>query len=463
VIKMRFGMGGMLAAAVALAAPAVGVASVKLTRVGTIPGTGGPVTAFVRTADGRLHLVYPTSDSGAQGLTSRSISPSGSLDAAVSALGTDWGVSAPGLVQLPGGSLEALFGAVSPAAPHPDDTWGIASTDGGTTWSAPAIASSGGPGEAQAYSAAVTAQVSGSTPVLLLTVSGTLVAQQGLGPGSPFARVDTVTDGFPSATDSALDAASGQVVAGWDSLAQTTGGSYLQSVAPAPGTAEKVPGESRPTLTIAGRDKGPGVFAAYTSDDRHVRLLRYGGGSVAVGTLAAVRPSVMGVATGIDGRMWVMWGADGGRIALTRSNKAVTRFEPVQKINGHILTLQRLYGDGRLGPLDLLVDELPDVTPSRPTGVYHARALPELSAAASVTPVITIKNKKKVVTGHTVTLTVTDAGDAVKGATVTIKGHVKNSNASGVAKVTLAGDSTKHVTATVTAAAYQKLKKKISL
>ena len=96
-------------------APAAAQAAVKFTRIGSIPGTGGAVFAFLRTADGTLHLVRPTSDNGAQGLTADAISPSGAIAPPVTALSTDWGVSVPGLVTLPNGSLEAFFGAGEPA------------------------------------------------------------------------------------------------------------------------------------------------------------------------------------------------------------------------------------------------------------------------------------------------------------------------------------------------------------
>ena len=94
-----------------------------------------------------------------------------------------------------------------------------------------------------------------------------------------------------------------------------------------------------------------------------MRLLRYGGGTVAVGSLASATPAALGVATGIDGRIWVMWGSDNGNIAVTRSNKAVTRFEPIQQLSDKIVTLFHLAGDGRLGPLDLLADQLADTNP----------------------------------------------------------------------------------------------------
>ena len=101
---------------------------------------------------------------------------------------------------------------------------------------------------------------------------------------------------------------------------------YLQGVAPTVEAPQVAPGQNRNALVLAGRDKRPGRLAAYTTDGKHVRLFRYGGGSVAVGLRAGTTAKVLGVATGLDGRIWVMWGDDaGGGVAVTRSNKAVTR------------------------------------------------------------------------------------------------------------------------------------------
>jgi hypothetical protein len=453
-------LGAAMAVAIGVAVPATSVAAVKFTRVGSIPGTGGAVYAFVRTTDGTLHIVRPTSDNGAQGLSEDAISPSGAIQAPVTALSTDWGASVPGLLTLPNGSLEAFFGAAEPGTSDAS-AWGITSPDGGNTWTAPVDIRSG-PLEDLAYSAEFRAEMSGTTPVLILTVAGTMVVQQGLGQNTPTYQVTNSSDGFASDADAAVDAGTGQVVASWDSV-QTNGGDYIQTVAPSAGTPDKVPGQGRDYEVIAGRDKGPGVFGAYTTDDTHVRLLRYGGGTVAVGSLASVTPAALGVATGIDGRIWVMWGSDNGNIAVTRSNKAVTRFEPIQHLSDKIVTLFHLAGDGRLGPLDLLADQLADTNPLLPAGAYHARVLPELSAAVKVQTITAVENKKKVVTGHALTVTVTDAGDAVKGATVTVKGHTKKTNGSGVAKITLAGPGTGKVTVTATAPTYQKLTTSVKL
>lgn len=71
-----------------------------------------------------------------------------------------------------------------------------------------------------------------------------------------------------------------------------------------------------------------------------------------------------------------------------------------------------------------------------PNAVYHARVLPVLSASVSVKA---IKNKHEHVIAHRVTVTVTDAGDAVSGAAATVKGHKKKTNVHGMAKLTLKG------------------------
>ena len=157
-------------------------------------------------------------------------------------------------------------------------------------------------------------------------------------------------------------------------------------------------------------------------DGRHVRLLRYGGGSIAVGSLKSTQAKVLGVATSLDGRIWVMWGDDsGGGVAVTRSNKAVTKFEPIQHLKPNSAVLYRLSGDGRLGRLDLLVDQVLNVKSTiPPPGLYHGHALAVLSAAFSVKP---IKSKKLVVIGHTLRVTVSDAGDPVPGAKVVAR-HV---------------------------------------
>jgi hypothetical protein len=276
--------------ALILLGPAAGAATATaFTLIATIDGGPGPLVPTLRTADGTLHLVYVTKvgTSGVDALAARSISPSGVVRPQVQAL-SGWQPSQPGLVALPDGTLETVFGAIAPSPPHQSTIWGIASSDGGWTWSAPGNVRSGA-NEPLAYASDITAKAARSTPVLTGPQAGNLVIQDGLGAGGATYQLNNSAAGSVVGVDSAVDAATGEVVASWDSLANSpNGGLYLQGAAPTIGVPELTPDNPRglhPSLLLAGRDKGPGVFAAYTTDGIHVRLLRYGAGTVAVGSM----------------------------------------------------------------------------------------------------------------------------------------------------------------------------------
>jgi hypothetical protein len=432
---------------------------VPFTRLATVNGTAAQAVAITRSANGNLHLVFQTfAGSTLNGLGAISISPTGKTSAQVTAL-SGWQAGQPGLVGLPDGTLEAIFGAISPS--NVSSVWGITSSDGGSSWAAPLNVKGGGPLESLAYGSDITAALSSGTPVITLPQAGQLVIQRGLGAGSPSYQLTNAADGSVGETEVATDAGSGEVVAAWDSIAGDPK-LYLQGASPSIGALQAVPGQSRNIQQLAGRDTGPGVFGAYTADGRHVRLLRYGGGSIAVGSLKTTQAKVLGVATGPEGRIWVMWGDDsGGGVAVTRSNKAVTRFEPIQRLKPNSAVIYRVSGDGRLGPLDLLVDQIPNVKGSiPPPGIYHGHTLAVLSAQVSVKP---IKSKKLVVIGHTVTVTVTDAGDPVAGAKVKLDNSTLTTNAKGVAQFAFGSKVKGKLGMTVTHAGYWPLTETVKL
>jgi hypothetical protein len=427
-------------------------------------GYGQVPPAFARSADGTLHLAFATVISwgnSANGIGALSISPSGQVGPQVQALnwnnpgGSPSGI--PGLAVLPSGALVATFGG----SPSGDDgPWGISSTDGGATWAAPLDVGSGSMEFGDSY---VPLAISNGAPVLAAGCCGGIVIQQGFGASAPTYLLTNSSDNAAGNTDLGVDAATGAVIASWDSNAGS-GGIWTQQVAPTMGAAQKAPISSQygtgRALILAGRDSGPGVFAAYAADfgsDTHMRLLRYGGGSVAVGSVKGLHADVWGTATGLDGRIWVIWyGFINGKgvMAVTRSNKAVTRFEPLQQYRYNWSYLFTLNGDGRLGPLDLLIGGAPDAKTVVP-GIYHARILPVLSATVAPKQLSNGSFKLKV--------DVTDAGDAVSGATVSAKGKKATTNATGGATLTVAGSKGDHVTVTVTHPGYNALKEPATL
>ncbi len=443
---------GFVLLAAALTAGSAGHAAVlapagPFKRLDTVKATTSQAVAAARTPNGVLHLVYQTlSGSSVTGLSTIAISPAGKPGPAASVV-SGWQAGQPGLLALPGGTLQTVFGAISPS--KVSGVWGVSSTNGGVGWTSPSLVGAGGDYESLAYAADVTGAVSGTQPVLALPSAGNLVVQVGLGGGSTPAKITTQADGSTTDADLAVDAASGQVVAGWPSVAHQPA-LYLQGVSPV-GAPQKVPGQSRNAVVLAGRDAGPGVFAAYTSDGKHVRLLRYGGGSVAVGSRAGTTAKVLAAATGPAGRIWVMWGDDsGGGVAVTRSNKAVTRFETIQQVTLNPLSLYRLEGDGRLGPLDLLADVIPGKGPTV-SGLYYARVLPVFATTVAVHAV---KNGKGVIVGHVLTVSVTDAGDPVPGAKVSAGGKQATTGKNGSAALTFGVSTVGALKLTVTAPGY---------
>ena len=144
-----------------------------------------------------------------------------------------------------------------------------------------------------------------------------------------------------------------------------------------------------------------------------------------------------------------------GVTAFTRSNKAVTRFEPIQTARFTWAQLFTLSGDGRLGPLDLLMSGTPDTKGTLVQGIYYARLLPELSATVATS---SLKGGK-----FKLTAKVTDAGEAVSGATVSAKGQSTTTNAKGSAKLTIKGSAGDHVTVTISHSGYRSLKVGVTL
>ena len=461
--------------AVALMAPAAADASIHLRLIAQPPNSGAaePMEGIARTADGVLHLVFYVNGapSGQHDIGAVSISPSGQVGPQATVV-SNWGASTPTLVtQGNGTSLLALWGGnVSGGT---DSVWGSTSTDG-SSWSAPvdeqnhagvAVGSGVQFQEGAGQDGALVAASPPAEPTTLLLSGSCIPVQIGLGASSSNYYAQGACGGARAEsagidTTAAVDAASGEVVAGWTS--QNTPHQFIAGVAPNVQSTEQVPGvASGREQELAGRDQGPGVFAPYVAGSggsigTHIRLLRYGGGSVSVGSIPKLDGDVLGVATGLDGRIWVMWGTTSygeDEIAVTRSNKAVTRFEPIQLFNPHSAGINRIFGDGRLGPLDLFVRQT--ALKSSVTGLYYARVLPELSARAFSTKLSRSRFRLK--------FAVTDAGDPVSGAKVSLNGTEKTTDQNGLAKLKVAGASGQSVAVTITAPGYRTLKKSVAL
>jgi len=376
------------------------------------PSQPGVQLGLARTSDGVLHVIW-----------NRGASPTSIFETRLSAGGNAAGTStvASGfdgngglaLLALPDRTLR-LFAA---GATKPGSTaYGI------NTFTAPAA---GGawtlqPGAYWGGAVAGSAAAIGAT----LTGDGQPVtawrgfAAAGVPPGSvpPNAYQGGMTE-----SQLATDAAGGAVVlSGVTNSGQ--GGVYVQQVLPTMGSRAILPlpfGLNDWNSSLSGRTGAPGVYIAY-ADTKAVRLMRYGGGTK---TLAHGPFTSAAVCAGPDGRLWVAWGDRASGLSVTRSNKAVSAFEPTQKLAlppGGSEGLTFAQCEGSTGPADIFAD----VSSGATQGFWHTHVLPRFTLQARGT-----KSKT--------TISARDAGDPVAGVTVTVGGKRVTTDAHGLATVTL--------------------------
>jgi hypothetical protein len=246
--------------------------------------------------------------------------------------------------------------------------------------------------------------------------------------------------------DLATDAKNGQTWLGYYSNAKGRFGTWAQQVLPAVGKRVLVPGSATKgqslgvdqRVALTGRIGAPGVFFGVCQGYpvcTKALLWRAGGKALTVGQ----SPDVEDIHTsaGPDGRVWVAW-HDGKtrQIFAVRTNKAATRVGPPVEVKppAGTSTMWKLTGEGSLGQLDLFVS----ASTKGSLATWHTQVLPPLS--------ITVKKGKPAAT-----IVVTDAGDPIQGAKVSVAGKTLTTPASGVVKATLPSGK---VTVKVTKAGY---------
>ncbi|HEY1366389.1 MAG TPA: hypothetical protein VGF23_04725 [Gaiellaceae bacterium] len=379
------------------------------------PTQPGVQLGLARTPDGVLHVIWNRGATPTSIFETR-LSPSGkTTGTSTVATGFD-GNGGLALVAAPDQSLR-LFAA---GATQPGSTaYGI------NTFTAPA---SGGTWTLQsAYWGGATANSAGAIGATLTKDGQPVTAWRG------FAAMGVPPGSIPQSgyyggmTESQLatDAATGAVVlSGVTNSGQ--GGVYVQQVLPSAGTRAVLPlpfGFNDWNSSLSGRIGAAGVYVAY-ADTKAVHLVRYGGGTQ---TLAHGAFTSAATCAGPDGRLWVAWGGATSGLFVTRSNKAASAFEPVQKLavpQGGSGGLSFVQCEGSAGPADLFAD----VPGGSAQGFSQTHVLPQLSLRAQA-------SKTKV------TIAVRDAGDPLAGVSVRVGGKSVTTNALGQAALTLRAGS----------------------
>lgn len=373
------------------------------------PTQPGVELGLARTKDGVLHVITNRGVSGTM-ISETRLSPTGRT-VGTSTVATGWdGNGGLALVTMPDDTLRlfaagathagsSAYGINTFTAPPSGGSWHL---QNGTFW-----------GGAVANSAAYI----GAT----LTRDGQpITAWRGfVGEGVP-ARTSGAYQAGMTASQVATDAGDGAIVlSGVTNAGQ--GGVYVQQVLPAQGARVVLPlpgGINDWNSSISGRIGAPGVYVAY-ADGKSAHLYRYRGGSLTLGR-GAFTSATACAAPG--GRLWVAWGDKVHGLFATRSNTAVTAFEPVQRLklpqNADGLTY--LQCEGSLGPVDLFADAFI----GGGGGFWHSHLLPRFTLQARPSKA-------------GVTLVARDAGDPLAGATIKVAGKKLQTDANGQAKVIL--------------------------
>jgi hypothetical protein len=214
----------------------------------------------------------------------------------------------------------------------------------------------------------------------------------------------------------ATDSSSGAVVAAWLSNGHDSG-TYVQQVYPSQGARFTLPSGTTPGSSgLAARIGAPGTYVAF-ADGKKVALYQYGG---ATKTIASGAFRLAKVFAGPQGRLWIVWSDGNTGIDVTRSNKAVTAFEPVQHLAlpANLTSLYNAQGEGSIGALDLFVDVLVGTSDR---GFWRTHVLAKLSLKAKVAKAGVSGSSGKTKGPSQATFTVTDAGDPVAGAIIAVR------------------------------------------
>jgi hypothetical protein len=393
--------------------------------------------ALARTGDGVLHVVWLKKNGPNRDVMHTAISADGKIAAPVPVLEGWVSLNNPDLIVNKNGGLQLFFG-------------GQRTTDVKDPYSHGSLYSASAPASgaawtldkgAHAQSNAVTSSPVGAavlpdgTPVAAWAVSFALQAHIGLNPTTEDLKFQTTCCAY--LPDIAVDAQSGEAVLGWYSNASKEQGLYTQTIASKPGEKRFVPDSATPDrnsslsldqrMAITARIGAPGVYVAYGAGYptfKTVNLWRHGSTDPFVITQADGARHV-NISAGPEGRLWVMWQRN-RRAYATRSNRAATRFAAILEVAppaGKAESgIYKVAGEGSLGPLDLFlacqsINEL---------ATYHTQILPPLSVSASPAKLIAED-------GGTITFVVSDVGDPVEGATVSVNGKKLTTDAQGKA------------------------------
>lgn len=376
-------------------------------------------------------------------ITVTRLDPSGNATGSSIVTSTFDGLGGLALLGMPDGSVR-LFATGGLQLGLPSNQVGVnsyTSPAGGTSWS---FDSSGPFGGAVADAAGELGATLAGNGWIVTTWSGAIV-HVGVSPTDGDVSYQSGLGCCGAAPQAVTDSSTGAVVIAWISNSFSIEGVVVRQVIPNEAAQFALPsGTTEGSFGLAGRLGAPGAYVAYVDPAKQkVQLYEYQGG---LQTVANGAFRVAKVFASPAGRLWVAWGSSDDGVYVTRSNKSVTKFEPVQHLSlpSGAIGFANAQGEASLGPLDLFADVL---VGTNDRGFWRTHVQPQMTVTATTSVATTEitghdekKHSKKV---GRVTFLVTDAGDPLNNALITVGAggdalHVKTgSNGKATAPVVL--------------------------
>jgi hypothetical protein len=375
------------------------------------------------------YVAWPTNTGSAGHLEVVQIAKSGKVGKTQNGLSGSWDGLGGQLTLVPGSSQpQVVF--VGTGTGQFSDSCVYVATGSGVPWSAQTGSLSNGcanPEPAAAESsngtiAAAWAGAGGSNLHYRIGVSSSIPAS---GPdGVITAPTSVVGSGIT------LQPSNQHFVAGW---VQAFGGGkdgYYAADVSGSASAHKMPGTGTNSVNhlalvgdipMAGTSHG--TFMAACSNGTNCQLMMWKvGAKKALKVPHAKLPYAAALSAGPSGRLWVAWGSDANNtVSVTRTNKSDTTFGPVHTYHTACAEHDIVAISGPSdGGADVVLECVAQIHNKFKSAVYVTHVLPALSAKVSAS-------------GHTVTVKVTDAGDAVSGAKVTLGSSTKKTSKKGTA------------------------------
>lgn len=442
---------GVSVAGAQVASPHAGT---KWTRISANTSLGIDSPGLFRTADGRLHVIWPKEDGpGSFSLHYSTVGGATKL-LATGTVVSHWSSIAMFPRLLPGknGGLQLLLDGANgvPGSPYNTGAMYLAtSNSAGKSWTlAPGSLAHTG---FVPLTDTAGATESNGTPVAAWSEVTSLAYHVGVDPSSPATSPDQhlgigVTGGLVDPT--LVRTSTGTIVAGWfNNSNNASEGYFAAQILPTKGTKIKAPksgglnqanGQPEQPVALVAHPGG-GSYLAYCVPTKflhcgHIALWRVGAArtlTVPGSTTPNGSANLVTLTAGHAGHLWISWfDTATSKIRVVRTNTAVTRFGQVRTINapGPLFDFLGLSALGGSGPLDLVA--LAAVNGNASPAYFDTELFPALRLHASKASVSHLHST-------TITFTVDDSGDAVPGVTVKFLGKTAKTNSKGVVKFTV--------------------------